>query len=155
MLLFQLHVSNTSIELSKQNMIRLLNVLKAPSPKLLSQICHQGFEDGLRFLLRSNAISCNRCIEPAFIFKHSPLLSSHDEDMDPECEDCSAQRKSTSRATLPETVIGVLKDAIESTNAGIFDWLFARNTQTLDRNSSGSVIKYVAWMIEICYFMLE
>ena len=57
-----LQVAGTSIEMSKDNLIRLSRVLLPPDPEVLSRYCKQGFEDALRFLQRRYLISCTRCL---------------------------------------------------------------------------------------------
>ena len=55
-------MAGTSIEMSKDNLIRLSRVLLPPDPEVLSRYCKQGFEDALRFLQRRYLISCTRCL---------------------------------------------------------------------------------------------
>ena len=60
--ILQIQVAGTSIEMSKDNLIRLSRVLMPPDPEVLSRYCKQGFEDTLRFLQRRYLISCTRCL---------------------------------------------------------------------------------------------
>ena len=48
----QVQIAGTSIEMSKDNMIRLSRVLLPPDPEVLSRYCKQGFEDALSSLLK-------------------------------------------------------------------------------------------------------
>lgn len=118
-----MHFSNTSIELSKKNLNRFTYILVPPKGDELAQLCQAGFEDGLRFLQRNNLISCNRCvsIQSSFIIQES-LPEIAEDGYDPECQDCTAHRKTASKANLPETVAYVLQQAMES-NKGVFSWL--------------------------------
>ncbi|KAM0725451.1 Patatin-like phospholipase domain-containing protein 2 [Formica fusca] len=54
--LFHLNVSNTSIELSKQNIYRFIQVFFPPKTEILSNICRQGCDDALEFLHRRNLL---------------------------------------------------------------------------------------------------
>ncbi|CAL1677562.1 unnamed protein product [Lasius platythorax] len=54
--LFHINVSNTSVELSKQNMYRLMQVFFPPKTEILSNICRQGCDDALKFLHRRNLL---------------------------------------------------------------------------------------------------
>lgn len=48
--LLQISLSNTSFSLTPHNLYRLSNALLPPSPEVLSDLCEQGFADGVRFL---------------------------------------------------------------------------------------------------------
>ena len=89
---FQINVANTSIELSKHNIYRMLRILFPPKPEILSNMCKQGFDDALRFLNRNNLISCARClaIQSTFV-----VQNTMDEclEYDPECKECTMQRQ--------------------------------------------------------------
>lgn len=123
--LFQVHFSNTSIELSKKNLSRFTHILVPPKGEELAQLCQQGFQDGLRFLQRNNLISCNRCvsIQSSFIVQDA-VPDADDDGYDPECLDCTAHRKSASKGNLPDTVVSVLQQAVDSANKGVLSWFF-------------------------------
>uniref|UniRef100_UPI00398EFB3E patatin-like phospholipase domain containing 3 n=1 Tax=Pristiophorus japonicus TaxID=55135 RepID=UPI00398EFB3E len=46
----ELRVTNTSIQFSLDNLYRLTRALFPPEPKVLGEMCHQGYRDALRFL---------------------------------------------------------------------------------------------------------
>ncbi|XP_051886744.1 patatin-like phospholipase domain containing 3 isoform X2 [Pristis pectinata] len=50
----ELRVTNTSIQFSLGNLYRLTQALFPPEPKVLGEMCHQGYRDALRFLRRNN-----------------------------------------------------------------------------------------------------
>ena len=50
------------MELTKDNMARMLGILLPPSPEILALYARQGFDDCLRFLQSRNMISCTRCM---------------------------------------------------------------------------------------------
>ncbi len=60
--LLAVSVSNSSIELSRENLERLGRVLLPPEPAVLARACQQGFEDALCFLQRRYLIACTRCL---------------------------------------------------------------------------------------------
>lgn len=61
--LLQISLSNTSFSLTPNNLYRLSHALLPPPPEILSELCEQGFADGIRFLQRMNLISCTKCLE--------------------------------------------------------------------------------------------
>lgn len=132
----QVHFSNTSIELSKKNLNRFTHILVPPKGEELAQLCQQGFQDGLRFLQRNNLISCNRCvsIQSSFIIQEAIAdINGYD----PECQDCTAHRKIASKGNLPDTVVTVLAQAMDSANKGVLSWLFRfRETRFLENLKS-------------------
>ncbi|XP_072123949.1 patatin-like phospholipase domain containing 3 isoform X2 [Mobula birostris] len=50
----ELRVTNTSIQFSLGNLYRLTRALFPPEPKVLGEMCHQGYRDALRFLRRND-----------------------------------------------------------------------------------------------------
>ncbi|XP_041071924.1 patatin-like phospholipase domain containing 3 [Carcharodon carcharias] len=52
----ELRVTNTSIQFSLGNLYRLTRALFPPEPKVLGEMCHQGYEDALRFLKGNNLL---------------------------------------------------------------------------------------------------
>nr|XP_050863969.1 patatin-like phospholipase domain-containing protein 2 isoform X2 [Vespula vulgaris] len=121
--LFHVNVANTSIELSKQNIYRFARILFPPNPKILSNMCKQGFDDALRFLHRNNLINCTRCLAVQSTFVVSETLDESFE-YDPECLECKMHRQEALVANLPETVLTIFQDAIDSANKGLINWLF-------------------------------
>ncbi|XP_061862793.1 patatin-like phospholipase domain-containing protein 2 isoform X2 [Colius striatus] len=51
----EMNVTNTSIQLSMGNLYRLTQALFPPEPKVLGEICEQGYSDALKFL-KENAL---------------------------------------------------------------------------------------------------
>ncbi|KAH9629070.1 hypothetical protein HF086_011333 [Spodoptera exigua] len=100
--LFHVNLANTSIELSKQNMNRFARILFPPKPEVLSNMCKQGFDDALRFLQRNNMISCTRClaVQSTFQLQDDALVDD-----------------------LPDTVMTIFQNAIDSANSGIVNWV--------------------------------
>lgn len=86
-------------------------------------MCQQGFDDALRFLHRNNLINCTRCVAIQSPFVVSETLDDSTE-YDPECIECKIHRQEALVANLPETVMSILQDAIDSANKGIVNWLF-------------------------------
>lgn len=76
--LLQINLSNTSFSLSPNNLYRLSHALLPPPPEVLSDLCEQGFADGIRFLQRMKLISCNKCLE----IRSSLLVTTNGEDME-------------------------------------------------------------------------
>ncbi|XP_034936262.1 1-acylglycerol-3-phosphate O-acyltransferase Pnpla3 isoform X2 [Chelonus insularis] len=128
--LFHVNFANTSIELSRQNIYRLARILFPPNPEILSKMCQQGFDDALRFLHRNNLINCNRCVSIQSTFVISETLDDNTE-YDPECVECKMHRQEALVADLPETVMKLFQDAIDSANKGIINWLFKHKSMKL------------------------
>ncbi|XP_067906966.1 patatin-like phospholipase domain containing 3 [Heterodontus francisci] len=52
----ELRVTNTSIQFSLGNLYRLTRALFPPEPKVLGEMCHEGYVDALRFLEGNNLL---------------------------------------------------------------------------------------------------
>ncbi|XP_024941602.1 patatin-like phospholipase domain-containing protein 2 isoform X2 [Cephus cinctus] len=128
--LFHVNFANTSIELSKQNIYRFVRILFPPNPEILSNMCKQGFDDALRFLHRNNLINCTRCLAVQSTFVVSETLDDSME-YDPECLECKIHRQEALVANLPETVMTIFQDAIDSANKGLINWLFKHKSVKL------------------------
>lgn len=127
---FHVNLSNTSIELSRQNIYRFARILFPPNPEVLSNICKQGFDDALRFLHRNNLLNCTRCLAVQSTFVVSETLDDN-MDYDPECLECKMHRQEALVSNLPETVMTIFQDAIDSANKGIINWLFKHRSVKL------------------------
>ncbi|XP_066600427.1 1-acylglycerol-3-phosphate O-acyltransferase Pnpla3-like [Prorops nasuta] len=127
--LFHINFANTSIELSRENMYRFARILFPPNPEMLSNMCKQGFDDALRFLHRNNLINCTRClaVQSTFIVSETNNM----EDYDPECIECKLHRQEALVANLPETVMTIFQDAIDSANKGLYNWIFKHRSVKL------------------------
>ncbi|XP_065345986.1 1-acylglycerol-3-phosphate O-acyltransferase Pnpla3-like isoform X3 [Cloeon dipterum] len=120
----QVNLANTSIELSRQNLLRAMRILLPPSPEVLSEMCKQGFDDALRFLHRNNLINCTRCLSVQSTFIISDTLDESLLDFDPQCSECKLQRQESMVADLPDTVMTIFQEAIETANKGLVNWVF-------------------------------
>ncbi|XP_061706231.1 1-acylglycerol-3-phosphate O-acyltransferase Pnpla3-like isoform X5 [Cydia pomonella] len=121
--LFHVSIANTSIELSKQNINRFVRILFPPKPEVLSNMCKQGFDDALRFLQRNNMISCTRCLAVQSTFQLQEVLDDTVYDYDPDCEECKTHRQDALEDDLPDTVMSIFQNAIDSANHGIVNWV--------------------------------
>ncbi|XP_047023036.1 uncharacterized protein LOC124632295 [Helicoverpa zea] len=121
--LFHVNLANTSIELSKQNMNRFARILFPPKPEVLSNMCKQGFDDALRFLHRNNMISCTRCLAVQSTFQLQDVLDDTTYEYDPDCEECKTHRQDALVDDLPDTVMTIFQNAIDSANSGIVNWV--------------------------------
>ncbi|CAH0396988.1 unnamed protein product [Chilo suppressalis] len=121
--LFHVNVANTSIELSKQNINRFARILFPPKPEVLSNMCKQGFDDALRFLQRNNMISCTRCLAVQSTFQLQDVLDDTTFDFDPDCEECKTHRQDALVDDLPDTVMTIFQNAIDSANSGLMNWV--------------------------------
>ncbi|KRT85813.1 hypothetical protein AMK59_2297, partial [Oryctes borbonicus] len=123
MQLFHINVANTSIEISKHNIYRLARILYPPKPEVLSNICKQGFDDALRFLHRNNLINCTRCLAVQSTFVIQKTIDECIE-YDPQCNECKLHRQEALVSNLPDTVLTIFQDAIDSANKGLINWIF-------------------------------
>ena len=156
----QVQIAGTSIEMSKDNMIRLSRVLLPPDPEVLSRYCKQGFEDALRFLQRRYLISCTRCLAvdstyqigwKIFLFSHSYHSANAEADdpsdqtnpgsseksgcavYDPNCLECKLKRHIAQQSTVPDTVWRVFEEAIDDAENGFTSWLKTINSYKIVR----------------------
>jgi len=122
--LFHVNLANTSIELSKQNICRFARILWPPKPEVLANMCKQGFDDALRFLQRNNLINCTRCLAVQSTFVVSEAIEDVFE-YDPQCQECKMHRQEALVANLPDAVMRVFQDAIDSANKGLYNWMLS------------------------------
>ncbi|XP_021961349.1 1-acylglycerol-3-phosphate O-acyltransferase Pnpla3 isoform X2 [Folsomia candida] len=135
--LFHVNLANTSIELSRQNLYRFSRTLFPPRPEVLSKMCQQGFDDTLRFLARNDLIGCDTCMT----MEQSLSLGVELDEMatknyerimsEESCHQCKVQKQAALLDSLPDTVVSILQDAIESGNKGLLNWLFSHKTMKL------------------------
>ena len=76
--LLQISLSNTSFSLTPSNLYRIWKALLPPRPEVLSDLCEQGFADGIRFLQRMNLISCTKCLD----IRSSLLVSANGDNLE-------------------------------------------------------------------------
>lgn len=134
--LIQVNLSNTSIELSRQNLYRFSRTLFPPKAEILSKMCQQGFDDTLRFLARNDLIGCASCMDPKMTSLGEELeeiaSKNYEKIMSEEsCHQCKVQKQAALLDSLPETVVTILQDAIESGNRGLLNWLFSHQSVRL------------------------
>lgn len=98
--LLQINLSNTSFSLSPSNLYRLSHALLPPEPEVLSDLCKQGFADGIRYLQRMNLISCTKCLE----IRSSLLVTAGGEDME-EVFSSANTITTTTTTTTPKTAV--------------------------------------------------
>uniref|UniRef100_T1IU96 PNPLA domain-containing protein n=1 Tax=Strigamia maritima TaxID=126957 RepID=T1IU96_STRMM len=138
--LFQVNFNNTSIELSPQNLLRILQILFPPQVEVLSDMCKQGFDDALRYLQRNTLVSCVRCIAvnsevqledtlQQFDCDSDSLSDDYDDEYEDDddnlaCDECNQRRMLASVDDFPETVLSVLDEAALSMNSGLISWVF-------------------------------
>ncbi|KAF5301437.1 hypothetical protein FQA39_LY02166 [Lamprigera yunnana] len=128
--LFHINVANTSIELSRHNMYRIARILFPPTAEILANMCKQGFYDALRFLHRNNLINCTRCLAVQTTYVISETIEEND-DYDPECTECKLHQQEALVANIPEGVMSVFQEAIDSANNGVLNWLFRHKGMTV------------------------
>ncbi|XP_066141434.1 1-acylglycerol-3-phosphate O-acyltransferase Pnpla3-like isoform X2 [Euwallacea fornicatus] len=121
--LFHINIANTSIELSKHNIYRMVRILFPPHPETLANMCKQGFDDALRFLHRNNLINCTKCLAVQSTFVVSDSVDEHLV-FDPQCKDCKTHRQEALVSNVPDTVLNVFQDVIETANKGVLNWIF-------------------------------
>uniref|UniRef100_V5GTR4 triacylglycerol lipase n=1 Tax=Anoplophora glabripennis TaxID=217634 RepID=V5GTR4_ANOGL len=121
--LFHINIANTSIELSKHNIYRMVRILFPPKPEVLSNMCKQGFDDALRFLHRNNLINCTRCLAVQSTFVVSETIEEPVE-YDPQCKECKIHRQEALVSNVPDTVLNKFQEAIDKANNGLINWLF-------------------------------
>jgi len=134
--ILQLQVAGTSIEMSKDNLIRLSRVLLPPDPEVLSKYCKQGFEDTLRFLQSRYLISCTRCLAVDSTYqieKEEMVLTSPSQCSASNCLECKLQRHIAQQSSVPENVLKVFEDAIDQAEGGITGWLKTINSYRIVR----------------------
>lgn len=128
--LFHVNLANTSIELSRQNIYRFTKILFPPRTEILSSMCKQGFDDALRFLHRNNLLNCTRCLAVQSTYVVQETIDDSME-YDPECLECKMHRQEALVANMPETVMTIFQDAIDSANKGLVNWLFKHRSMKL------------------------
>ncbi|XP_060531801.1 1-acylglycerol-3-phosphate O-acyltransferase Pnpla3 isoform X1 [Cylas formicarius] len=121
--LFHINIANTSIEISKHNIYRMVRILFPPKPEVLANMCKQGFDDALRFLHRNNLINCTKCLAVQSTFVVSETLEDNLV-YDPQCKDCKVHRQEALVSNVPDTVLNVFQEVIESANKGLLNWTF-------------------------------
>jgi len=102
--------ANTSIEVSKDNLYRMKNIMFPPEPEILSKICQQGFDDARRFLQQNDLICCDQCISS------DNTSSCTDNTSINRCYECETQKQMVLGDSLPETVVLLLENAINNYN---------------------------------------
>ncbi|KAM8974102.1 patatin-like phospholipase domain-containing protein 2 [Pelodytes ibericus] len=95
----ELRVTNTSIQFSLGNLYRLTRALFPPEPKVLGEMCQQGYNDALRFLKETDLLSSPS--PSADLLLKDPVISTR-----PRCAsaECTVQTsKLEEKKTLEKT----------------------------------------------------
>lgn len=98
--LLQVSLSNTSFSISPNNLYRLSHALLPPPPEVLSDLCEQGFVDGIRFLQKMKLISCTRCLE----IRSSLLVTTTSEDTDETFSHQQVHRLNRKKSTSSQSI---------------------------------------------------
>ncbi|XP_018408934.1 PREDICTED: patatin-like phospholipase domain-containing protein 2 [Nanorana parkeri] len=72
----ELRVTNTSIQFSLGNLYRLTRALFPPEPKVLGEMCQQGYNDALRFLKDNNLLNVPSPARDLPLAEEKPLMFS-------------------------------------------------------------------------------
>ncbi|XP_040201754.1 patatin-like phospholipase domain-containing protein 2 [Rana temporaria] len=72
----ELRVTNTSIQFSLGNLYRLTRALFPPEPKVLGEMCQQGYNDALRFLKENNLLNMPSPIPYPSLTEEKPIAST-------------------------------------------------------------------------------
>lgn len=137
----QFTLSNTSIAVSPTNMFRVYSILFPPDPEILSKMCQQGFDDGLKYLQRHQIIACTRClaVQSSLTFcetdgndlEGNASSESDNEHTFDDCAECRYKRKMALIDSLPESVVKAIQDACDQVNKGVINWLFRHRSMKL------------------------
>ncbi|XP_022643638.1 patatin-like phospholipase domain-containing protein 2 [Varroa jacobsoni] len=139
------HISNTSIAVSPANLYRIKRILFAPHPDVLSKMCQQGFDDGIKYLKRQQLISCVRClaVESTLLLPVKRIGCQDDQVEPPElrhelsekciagCIECDIVNRMAVAASLPEKVQQPCKEAADALNQSLYNWLFQTRTMKM------------------------
>lgn len=87
----ELRVTNTSIQFSLGNLYRLTRALFPPEPKVLGEMCQQGYNDALRFLKDNNLLNVPSPSLDLPLTAEKPVVSSPCNS--PECHQSSNVKK--------------------------------------------------------------
>ncbi|XP_050180735.1 1-acylglycerol-3-phosphate O-acyltransferase Pnpla3-like [Myiozetetes cayanensis] len=73
----EMNVTNTSIQFSLGNLYRLTQALFPPEPKVLGEICEQGYLDALKFLKENGILNDSIYIHLSFTKRNPPEAAQH------------------------------------------------------------------------------
>ncbi|OQR73806.1 hypothetical protein BIW11_01074 [Tropilaelaps mercedesae] len=141
-------ISNTSIAVSPANLYRIKRIMFAPHPDVLSKMCQQGFDDGIKYLKRHQLISCVRClaVESTLLLPAVTTLQSErkpepepepelkhevSEDCSSGCTDCDIINRLAVAASLSERLQRPCQDAANALNRSLYNWLFKTRTMKI------------------------
>ncbi|KAG0415907.1 hypothetical protein HPB47_006935 [Ixodes persulcatus] len=139
--LMQINFSNTSITLCPGNLYRASRIFFPPHPEILSRMCQQGFDDAVRFLQKTNMISCTRClaVQSSFIMEEPEVAAGESTDSEKEgsqhaydnCTDCKIRQQLALTDSLPEAMVRAIQEASDQLNKGVINWLFRHRPMKL------------------------
>jgi hypothetical protein len=101
-----------SIELSTNNLNRLIRSLIPPSPAQLAEMCQQGYNDAIDYLQRNNLISCEECSKMQISF----LVENKSLNLNENCQDCVDHHLKSNESSVPDKLMNVLMQQIEEKN---------------------------------------
>ncbi|XP_065598485.1 patatin-like phospholipase domain-containing protein 2 isoform X1 [Cyrtonyx montezumae] len=77
----EMNVTNTSIQLSLGNLYRLTQALFPPEPKVLGEICEQGYSDAFKFLKENGILHDSIYVSLSFTRTNPPETTQHNDYM--------------------------------------------------------------------------
>ncbi|XP_037086569.1 1-acylglycerol-3-phosphate O-acyltransferase Pnpla3-like, partial [Pollicipes pollicipes] len=114
--------ANTRVEMTPENLLRVFMIMYPPSPETLSDLANQGFNDGIRFLMRHDLMKCQMCVLTTEIvgraYSSCGRLIQH-----VHCDDCCTKQQEAMVARLPDSVHEPLYQNILSSRRLFRNWV--------------------------------
>ncbi|KAJ7405578.1 patatin-like phospholipase domain-containing protein 2 [Willisornis vidua] len=101
----EMNVTNTSIQFSLGNLYRLTQALFPPEPKVLGEICEQGYLDALKFLKENGILNDSIYIHLPFTKRNPPEAAQH--------PDLVKKRKLAEKSRVETLKMGVLNEQLK------------------------------------------
>nr|UEK51503.1 Bmm-like protein 2 [Parasacculina yatsui] len=115
-------VANTLVEMSVPNLTRMRMIMYPPSPEALSDLANEGFNDGIRFLMRHDLLKCQVCVLTTEIvgraYSGCGQLIQHKH-----CSQCMHKQQEALVARLPDAVYEPLHNNINSARHQFRNWI--------------------------------
>lgn len=115
-------VANTLVEMSVPNFTRMRMIMYPPSPEALSDLANEGFNDGIRFLMRHDLLKCQVCVLTTEIvgraYSGCGQLIQHRH-----CSQCMHKQQEALVARLPDAVYEPLHNNINSSRHLFRNWI--------------------------------
>ncbi|XP_072256401.1 patatin-like phospholipase domain-containing protein 2 isoform X2 [Pyxicephalus adspersus] len=115
----ELRITNTSIQFSLGNLYRLTRALFPPEPKVLGEMCQQGYNDALRFLKDNNLLNVPSPTGDLHLTQEKSVISS--QCTSPECTISSDVKKAEEKKEVEKK--SLLKQEIWPLDKRIMDKL--------------------------------